>query len=132
MFVPIQLDIMSVRSLVLANSLNHQLLVNLSFPIMSVMSVTSTALANLPKHLMLLKLSVPVIQVILSFVIPCVSLFLILLVIVSQSNLLVNLLMWTGNVLMNDLVIIRTVTNIILENHLVLWISWWCPYIFMN
>ena len=71
---------------------------------------------------MLLKLSVPVIQVILSFVIPLVSLFLILWVIVSQLNLLVNLLMWTGNVLVNDLVIIRTVTNMILQNHLVLWI----------
>ena len=119
LFVPIQLEIMSVKSLVLANSLNHQLLVNLSFPIMSVMSVTSTALANFSKHLMLIKLSVQVIQVILSFVIPLVSLFLILLVIVSQLELLVNL-MKTGNVLMNDLVIIRTVTNIILQNHLVL------------
>ena len=55
---------------------NHQLLVNLSFLIMSVMSLRSTVLANLSKHLMLLKLSVPVMQVILSFVIPLVSLFL--------------------------------------------------------
>ena len=45
------------------------------------MSLRSTVLANLSKHLMLLKLSVPVMQVILSFVIPLVSLFLILLVI---------------------------------------------------
>ena len=41
---------------------------------------------------MLLNLSVAVMQVILSFVIPLVSLFLILLVIVSQLNLLVNLM----------------------------------------
>ena len=96
------------------------------------MSITSTVLANLSKHLMLLKLSVPVMQVILSFVIPLVSLFLILLVIVSQLNLLIKLLMWTRNVLMIDLLIIRTVVNMILQNRLVLWIFLWCPYIFMN
>ena len=92
LFVPImQLDSMSVRSVVLLNSSNHQLLVKLSSPIMSVMSVTSAVIANSSKHLMLLNLSVPVMQVILSFVIPLVSLFLILLVITSQLNLLVNL-----------------------------------------
>ena len=86
---------------------------------MSVMSVTSTVIDNLSKHLMLLKLSVPAMQVILSFVILLVSLFLILLLLVSQLNLLVNLLMSTGNVLMNNLLIIRAVTNMILQNHLV-------------
>ena len=133
LFVPVQLDVMSVKSVVLANSSKHELLVTLSFPIMSVMSVTSTVLTNLlSKHLMLLKLSVPVMQAIRSFVIPLVSLFLILLVIVSQLNLLINLLMWTRNVLIIDLLIIRTVANMILQNHLVLWIFLWCPYIFMN
>ena len=60
---------------------------------------------------MLVKLSVPVMQEILSFVILLVSLFLILLVIVSQFNLLVKFLMWTENVLMNDLLITRTIAN---------------------
>ena len=64
-----------------------------SKPVSSVMSVTSIVLAKLSKHLMLLNLTVPVMQVILSFVILLVSLFLILLVIVSQINLLINLLM---------------------------------------
>ena len=133
LFFPIQLDIMNVCKVSNVSQLvNHQLLVNLSFLIMSVMSLRSTVLANLSKHLMLLKLSVPVMQVILSFVIPLVSPFLILLVIVSQLNLLVNLLMWTGHVLMNNLLIIRTVANMILKNHLVPWIFWWCPYIFMS
>ena len=132
LLVPIQLDVMFVRSVVLANSSNHRLFVNLSFPIMSVMFVTSIVLANLSKHLMLLNLSVPVMQLILSFVIPLVSLFPILLVIVSQINLLVNSLMWTGNVLINDLLIIKTVVNMIFQNHLVPWTFWWCPYIFMN
>ena len=50
----------------------------------------------------------------------------------SALNLLVNLLIWTGNVLMNELLIIRTVANMVLQNHLVPWIFWWCPYIFMN
>ena len=86
---------------------------------MSVMSVTSIVLAKLSKHLMLLKLSVPVMQVILSFVIPHVSLFLSLLAIVNQINVLVNLFMLTGNVLMDDLLVIRTVANMILQNHLV-------------
>ena len=68
LFVPIiQLDSMSLRSIVLVNSSNHQLLLNLSFPTMSVLSAV---LANSSKHLMLLNLSVPVMQVILSFVIP--------------------------------------------------------------
>ena len=97
---------------------------------LDVMSVRSVVLANLTKHLVLLHLSVPVMQVILSFVIPPVSPFLILLLIVSQINVLVNSLMWTGNVLTIDLLVIRTVTSMILQNHLVLWI-WW-PYIFMN
>ena len=57
---------MSARSAVLVNLSNHQLLVNLSFPIMSVMSVTSAVIANSSKHLMLLNLSVPVMQVIVS------------------------------------------------------------------
>ena len=120
LFVPIiQLDVISLRSVVLISSSNHQLLVNLSFPIMSVMSVTSVVLANSSKHLMLLNLSVPVMQVKLPFVIPLVSLFLILCMILSQLNLFVNLLMRTGNVHMNDLLIIRTVANTILKNHLV-------------
>ena len=72
-----------LRPAVLVTLSNHQLLANLSFPIMSVMSITTTVLANSSKHLMLPNLSLPVIQVILSFVIPLVSLFLILLVIVS-------------------------------------------------
>ena len=122
---------MFARSVVLVNSSNHQLLENLSFPIMPVMSVTSTLLANSSKKLILL-MPVPLMQVILSFVIPLVSLFLILLVFVSQLNLLINLLMWTGNVLMNDLLIIRTVANIILQNELASLIFWWCPYIIMN
>ena len=57
---------------------------------MSVMYVTSTVLANSSKQLMLLNRSVPVMLVILSFAIPLVSLFLTLLIIVSQLNLLVN------------------------------------------
>ena len=48
-----------------------------------------------------------------------VTLFLILLVIVSQLKLLVNLLMRIENVLMIDLLIIRTVANMISQNHLV-------------
>ena len=39
----------------------------------------------------------------MSFVFPLVILFLILLVVVSQLNLFLNFLMWTENVLMNDL-----------------------------
>ena len=106
LFVSImQLDSMSVRSVELINSLNDQLLVNLPFPIMSVMSVTSAVIANSSKHLMLLNLSVLVMQVILSFVIPLVSLFLILLVIVSKLNLLVKLKVWNGNGLTNDLLV---------------------------
>ena len=120
LFVPIiQMDVMSVRSVVLVNLSNDQLLINMSFPPMSVMSVTSAVLANSLKHLMLLNLSVPVMQLILSFVLPLVILFLLLLVIVSQLNLCVNLLMLSGNVLMNDLLIIRTTTNMILQNQLV-------------
>ena len=120
LFVPIiQMDVMSVRSVVLVNLSNDQLLINMSFPPMSVMSVTSAVLANSLKHLMLLNLSVPVMQLILSFVLPLVSLFLLLLVIVSQLNLCVNLLMLSGNVLMNDLLIIRATTNMILQNQLV-------------
>ena len=53
------------------------------------MAKTPAALANSSKHLMLLNLSVPVMEVIMSFVIPLVILFLILLVIVSQLNLFV-------------------------------------------
>ena len=120
LFVPIiQMDVMFVRSVVLVNLSNDQLLINMSFPPMSVMSVTSAVLANSLKHLMLLNLSVPVMQLILSFVLPLVSLFLLLLVIVSQLNLCVNLLMLSGNVLMNDLLIIRATTNMILQNQLV-------------
>ena len=120
LFVPIiQMDVMSVRSVVLVNLSNDQLLINMSFPPMSVMSVTSAVLANSLKHLMLLNLSVPVMQLILSFVLPLVILFLLLLVIVSQLNLCVNLLMLSGNVLMNDLLIIRATTNMILQNQLV-------------
>ena len=131
LFFPIQLDIMNVCKVSNVSQLvNHQLLVNLSFLIMSVMSLRSTVLANLSKHLMLLKLSVPVMQIILPFLVPLVSLFLILLVIVSQLSLLMNLLMWTKNVLVNNLLIIRTVANMIL--HLVPWIFCWCSYIFMS
>ena len=115
---------MSVESVVLVNSSNHQLLVNLSTPIMSVMLVTSTVLANSSKHLMLLNLSVAVMQVTLSFVVPLVSLLLILLVIIA----FVNLFLWTKNILMNDLLIIKTVANMILKNKLVSWIFWWRPY----
>ena len=60
LLVPMQLDVTSVRSVVLANSPNHQQLINLSFPIMFVISVTSIVLAKLSKYLMLLNLSVPV------------------------------------------------------------------------
>ena len=120
LFIPtIQLDIMFIRSVVLVNSSNHKMLVNRLFPIMSVMSLTSIVLTNSSKHLMLLNLLGPVMQLILSFAIPLVSLFLILLVIFSQLNLLANLLMRPGNVLMNDLLMIRTVANKILRNHLV-------------
>ena len=120
LFIPtIQLDIMFLRSVVLVNSSNHKMLVNRLFPIMSVMSLTSIVLTNSSKHLMLLNLLGPVMQLILSFAIPLVSLFLILLVIFSQLNLLANLLMRPGNVLMNDLLMIRTVANKILRNHLV-------------
>ena len=115
---------MFVESVVLVNSSNHQLLVNLSTPIMSVMLVTSTVLANSSKHLMLLNLSVAVMQVTLSFVVPLVSLLLILLVIIA----FVNLFLWTKNILMNDLLIIKTVANMILKNKLVSWIFWWRPY----
>ena len=48
------------------------------------MSITSAVSANLSKYLMLLNLSVPLMELILSFVIPLVSLFVILLVILSQ------------------------------------------------
>ena len=82
------MDVMSVRSVALVNSSNHQLLVSLSFPLMFVMSVTSAVLPNSLKQLMLLNLSVPVIQLIPSFVIPLVSLFLILLVTASQLKLI--------------------------------------------
>ena len=120
LFIPtIQLDIMFIRSVVLVNSSNHKMLVNRLFPIMSVMSLTSIVLTNSSKHLMLLNLLGPVMQLILSFAIPLVSLFLILLVIFSQLNLLANLLMRPGNVLMNDLLMIRTVANKIFQNHLV-------------
>ena len=120
LFIPtIQPDIMFIRSVVLVNSSNHKMLVNRLFPIMSVMSLTSTVLTNSSKHLMLLNLLGPVMQLILSFAIPLVSLFLILLVIFSQLNLLANLLMRPGNVLMNDLLMIRTVANKIFQNHLV-------------
>ena len=120
LFIPtIQPDIMFIRSVVLVNSSNHKMLVNRLFPIMSVMSLTSIVLTNSSKHLMLLNLLGPVMQLILSFAIPLVSLFLILLVIFSQLNLLANLLMRPGNVLMNDLLMIRTVANKILRNHLV-------------
>ena len=77
MLVKLFVPIIQLVLVVLVNSSNHQLLVNLSFPIMSVMSITSAVLVNSSKHLMLLNLSVPVMQVILSFVIPLVSLFLI-------------------------------------------------------
>ena len=120
LFIPtIQLDIMFIRSVVLVNSSNHKMLVNRLFPIMSVMSLTSIVLTNSSKHLMLLNLLGPVMQLILSFAIPLVSLFLILLVIFSQLNLLANLLMRPGNVLTNDLLMIRTVANKIFQNHLV-------------
>ena len=120
LFIPtIQLDIMFIRSVVLVNSSNHKMLVNRLFPIMSVMSLTSIVLTNSSKHLMLLNLLGPVMQLILSFAIPLVSLFLTLLVIFSQLNLLANLLMRPGNVLMNDLLMIRTVANKIFQNHLV-------------
>ena len=133
LFIPtIQPDIMFIRSVVLVNSSNHKMLVNRLFPIMSVMSLTSIVLTNSSKHLMLLNLLGPVMQLILSFAIPLVSLFLILLVIFSQLNLLANLLMRPGNVLMNDLLMIRTVANKIFQNHLVPWIFWWCSYIFLN
>ena len=106
MFVPkIQMEVISVRSIVLVNLSNHQLLVNLSFPLMSVVSVKSAVLANSIKHFMLRNLSVPVMQLILSFAIPLVCLFLILLVIVSHLNLFVNLLMWYRKILMNNLFI---------------------------
>ena len=98
------MEVISVRSIVLVNLSNHQLLVNLSFPLMSVVSVKSAVLANSIKHFMLRNLSVPVMQLILSFAIPLVCLFLILLVIVSHLNLLVNLL-WYRNILMNNLFI---------------------------
>ena len=129
LFVPIQLDVISVRSVVLANSSNHQLLVSLSFAIMSIMSIVFT---NLSKHLtkQLPNLSVPAMQVIPSFIIPLVSPFLILLVNASQITMLVNSLMW--NILMNDLSVIRTIASMVLQNHLVPWIFWCCPYIFMN
>ena len=80
------MDLNSAWSVVLVNSPNHQLLVNLSFPLISVMFVTSAILANSLKHLILLNLSVPAMQLILSFVIPLVSLFLILLVIAWNYN----------------------------------------------
>ena len=51
------------------------------------MNVAAAVFASSSKHLMLVKLYVPVMHVILSFVIPLVSLFLILLVITSQLNL---------------------------------------------
>ena len=76
LFVPIQLDVMSVGFVVLANSSNHQ----------TVMSVTLTVLTNLSKHLMLLNLSVPVMQVILSFVIPLKSLSLIERLVNNKSS----------------------------------------------
>ena len=57
------------------------------------MNVVAAVLASSSKHLMLVNLSVPVMHVILSRVIPLVSLFLILLVIASQLNLFINLLM---------------------------------------
>ena len=91
----------------------------------------SAVLAKSSKHLMLPNLSVPVMQVILPFVIPLVSLFLILLVIVSQLSLLINLLMWTRNISMNDLLIIRAVANMILQSHLVPWMFWYVHIFFI-
>ena len=81
-----------VKPSTVSKPIHSSKVLNLMF-VTFVMFVTSAVLANSSKHLMLLNLSVPVMQVILSFVIPLVSLFLILLVIVSQINLLVNLLM---------------------------------------
>ena len=116
-----QLNVMSVRSVVLVKS---STVGRPSVPMikLNIMSVTLAELANSSKHLMLLSLSVPVMQVILSFVIPLVILFLILLVIVSHLNLFVNFLMRAESVIMNDLLIIRAVANMILQNHLVAWI----------
>ena len=51
------------------------------------MNVAAVVLASSSKHLMLVKLPVPVMHVILSFVIPLVSLLLILIAITSQLNL---------------------------------------------
>ena len=150
---------MFVTSVVLVDSLNHWMLVKLLVTIiqMDVMSlrsvvliivkpltvskpVISTSVCNVHDVSSIRQLvkrfnvttSVCLMQLILSFVISMISLFLILLVIASQLNLFVNLLLWTGNVLMNDLLIIRTTANMTLQNQLVSWIFWWCPYIFMN
>ena len=150
---------MFVTSVVLVDSLNHWMLVKLLVTIiqMDVMSlrsvvliivkpltvskpVISTSVCNVHDVSSIRQLvkrfnvttSVCLMQLILSFVISMISLFLILLVIASQLNLFVNLLLWTGNVLMNDLLIIRTTANMTLQNQLVSWIFWWCPYVFMN
>ena len=116
-----QLNVMSVRSVALVKS---STVGRPSVPMikLNIMSVTLAELANSSKHLMLLSLSVPVMQVILSFVIPLVNLFLILLVIFSHLNLFVNFLMRAKSVIMNDLLVIRVVANMILQNHLVAWI----------
>ena len=115
-----QQNILSVRSVVLVNLSKHQLLVNLSVIIwQNVMNVAAAVSASSSKHLMLVNLSVPVMRVILSCVIPLVSLFLILLVIASQLYLFINLLMWTRDDLVNDLLTRRAVLNIVLQNHLV-------------
>ena len=150
---------MFVTSVVLVDSLNHWMLVKLlvtiiQMDVMSLRSVVliivkpltvskpaiSTSVCNVHDVSSIRQLvkrfnvttSVCLMQLILSFVISMISLFLILLVIASQLNLFVNLLLWTGNVLMNDLLIIRTTANMTLQNQLVSWIFWWCPYIFMN
>ena len=91
-----------------------------------------SSISQLVKILMLLNLSLPVTQLILSFVIPLVTLFLILLVVFSQRNLFINLLMRNENVFMNNLLLIKTNTNMIWQNQLVSWIFWLYPYIFMS
>lgn len=81
------------------------------------MSVTSAVLADSSKNLVLLNLFVPVMHIILLFVIPPGNLFLISLVIVSHLKLFVHVLMLKENMLINELLLIKAVANVVLQNH---------------
>ena len=77
----------SVSQLIKPSTVSKSVLSNNVCSVCNVISIS-----QLVKTINVTKSVFPLMQVILSFVIPLVSLFLILLVIVSQLNLLINLL----------------------------------------